>query len=88
MCALGSQTAVDLFPVHYGIKSELLTGAFQAFHGPAPTKSCLLPAPTQNSARPWLLTVAQASSGLATYAPARGPSPKGPPFTGATAAQL
>lgn len=77
---MGSQTAVDLFPVHYGIKSELLTGAFQAFYGPAPTKPPLLPAPAQNSARPWLRTVAQASSGVSTYAPARAPSPRAPPI--------
>lgn len=42
MSALGSQTTVDLFPVHYGIKSELLTRAFQAFHGLAPIKPSLL----------------------------------------------
>lgn len=55
MSALGSQTTVDLFPVHHGIKSELLTRAFQTFHGPAPIKPSLLPAPGRNPLSPWLL---------------------------------
>ena len=59
MSALGSQTTADLCPVHHGIKSELLTRAFQTFHGRLP-----LPAPSRNPLGLWFLCWPQTYSGL------------------------
>ena len=74
MSALGSQTTADLCPVHHGIKSELLTRAFQTFHGRLP-----LPAPSRNPLCLWFLCWPQTYSGLPrlclyTLAQLQGPS--------------
>ena len=75
MSALGSQTTVDRCPVHHGIKSELLTPAFQTCHGQLPP-----PAPSRNPLGLWLpLCWPQTYSGLPrlclyTLAQLQGPS--------------
>lgn len=74
MSALGSQTVVDLFPVHYVMKSELLTQACQACDGPPPIKPSLLPAPARSATGRWLPRYALASSGLSALSPAHGPA--------------
>lgn len=87
MSALGSQAAVDLFPVRQGIKSELLTEAVQAFHG-APLLQRLLSSLPREKAPPsaplLLHCVLQAYSGLPSLGAHALPSPEGLSFTGAT----
>lgn len=74
MSALGSQTVVDLFPVHYVIKSELLTQACQALDGPPPIKPSLPPVPVRSAIGCWLPHYAPAYPGLSALTPAHSPA--------------